>query len=196
MPYEIKHKSRDVCLIQYVKPKRFGRNLRIDLLVVVLGLISLFVGIPVVLILSILVLYAFYSHEVKPHPLPEFEIELNKAENQIFIRNSEPPQKRPITYPLSNFRGFGIQETPYKDRSKNLFQAELYFKMEPIRGMPRDIPLRNQTYLVSPKNAEHIVKEINEWLKPDKIQQLKDPAPEAEIIRDFRGMDKSESGPD
>ena len=204
MPYEIKHKSYDVCYVKYVRNKRYQGSLIVDLSLAILGVITIsistiMIGTPFFFLIAFILCFAlgviwpkadFFDNS------SEFEIELNRALGIVFVRNSQYKHKKPTTYSFSTFKGFGFRKTPFTHKSKALFQAELIFKMEPIRGMPRDIPLRNQTYLVSPKNAEHIVKEIDEWLKPDKIQQLEDPVPEAEIIRDFRDMDKSESGPD
>ena len=195
MPYEIRHKSYNVCLIKYIKVKKFGRRFWIDLTIFSIGIISILIGFPVILVLIIALLAVIKTHKAEPHRLPAFEIELNRVENQVYVRSIDLRHKKPIIYSLSSFKGLESHEIQYRHKYNILSKAELFFKIEPIKGMVRNIPIQKSNYFVSPENAQYIVKTTNEWLSlADKEPTLKE-SPEAinspeepEVLRDFRDI--------
>ncbi len=126
---------------------------------------------------------------------PAFEIELNRVKDLVSIRNSEYLHKKPITYPLSVFKGLDVHETVLRRKSKTLIQAELLLKIEPIRGLVRKIPVRKGLYIVSPDNAADIVEATNKWMRQTSniamtnIVQKPDELISEDIIRDFRDVE-------
>lgn len=196
MPFVVKHKSHDVCYVRYVKNNRYQGQLIFDLAMLALGIvlisiIILTLGTSFVLLIPLLLISNFWVMWSKlgtADDSSEFEIELNRALGLVFVRNRRHANLKPTTYSFGTFKGFGFRRTPFTRKSKSLFQAELHFNMEPIRGMRRITPLRNQTYLVAPENAQAIVDEIDEWLGLIETDNVDEPEQEKEILRDFREL--------
>lgn len=123
--------------------------------------------------------------------LSEFVIEINRTQGMIVVRSNQPTRIKPTTYSFGTFKGFGFHKTQFTYKSKALFEAELFFKMEPAAGMRRNIPVRNPRYIVAPENAQDIVDEVDRWLGLIKTEKLDEPMREEqeEIFRDFRDME-------
>ena len=122
-------------------------------------------------------------------PYVNFEIELNRQKNRLYIRSQDQPRAKTVLYPLSNFNGFGV-------RDFNGSQAELFLKIRSEQGDVVEIPVQKHDYPVPHENAQTIAEAIDGWLRLSDDTQLIDeaiipdePAQEEEIFRDFRDME-------
>jgi len=203
MPYEIKHKSHNACLIKYTKSKRSHRKKRYDLTLVVLGVFAVTIGVDLVFVVLSLLAVGIILQAVQP-PYFNFEIELNHRKNQVLIKNTDQAQPKVTTHSLAHFTGFGLRELTPPQKSNHKSQAELYLKMEPNRGLFKKVPIWKFEYPVSLANAIKIIDATDEWLRltddrlaDDKsrienkylLDELVPEEKEEEIFRDFRDMD-------
>lgn len=188
MPYKIQHKSQNSCLIKYVKDKRSRRKKRYDLALLVFFIIALMIGVDFILAGAMWFAARIVFGALQP-PYVNFEIELNRQKNRIYIRNSDQPRAKVTTYPLTDFNGFGVREQEH-------LQAELFLKLEATQGGFQKVLVQKNEYPVPRKNAEKIVEAVDEWLRlSDDTQSIEaaitpnEPMQEKEIFRDFRDMD-------
>ena len=205
MPYEIQYKSRNECLIKYVKgddpksKKGFGWPIFIFGLIAV---VVLEMNIIVTLIMCFILIT--WLNKLEP-PLIDFEIKLNRPKDLITIQNTEQARPKSMTYPLSGFMGFELSETDTPKKSNHGAYAELYFKFNgAVKShanttqntmMKRDkakvkngktywkTPIRSTRYPVPLDNAVDIFESMKDWLNEGKnlsdnieIQSVKDPA--------------------
>jgi len=194
MPYEIKHKSHNACLIKYTHDKASRGFNSTDLTVVTAAVIALMMGIPIIIVGVITVLLFSFGRNKSKSFKPNFEIELSRPKNRISIRNSEQLQPRTVTHTLSYFKGIVVNKSRnLKTSTGRVTRVNLFLKFEQSSGLIRNIPIRNRAYPVSIQNAEDIIAAVEDWLALEDIpnidETMPEPEPEPEILRDFRDMD-------
>jgi len=161
----------------------------------------------------------FSSVNLTNPPRRSFSIELNRYKNHITVKNTGQANAKSTVLPLEHLLGFGLQETERPKKSKKQPYAGLFFKFDegvldsPLAkksevlevakrvsdgngGYFWPIPVRDITHPAPVKNAEKIIAATDDWLTQvdshstiDANVEMDEPAPEPEIIRDFRDME-------
>lgn len=216
MPYTVKHKSHNECLIEYVEDSGARKKHGLNLTMIVFGIIAVIFGIDIVVVFCLIVIMIFWKNLTRP-PLRGFEIELNRPRNRITIKNTHQAQPKSTVYPLDNFQGFGLYETRSGKTSKPLSQLFLKFdegvldsplaKKSGLIGKAKRtaeadggffwrVPIRDSRALTPNANAEKIMTATDEWLGRhaedeswNRISEQDAQPEEPEILRDFRDME-------
>ena len=194
MPYDIKLKSHNSCLIKYTKGHETRGSTGINLSVIVFAVIAFMFGVELVPIIIGYIIFSIFLKKSNPAP-SNFEIELNRRTNEISVRKSDQANPNVTVYPLNQLKGFGFNDTSRRAKSKKAALVNLFFKLEPSKGIIRDVPIQKHDHPVPISNAVDIIEEIEDWLGRtedipviEEVQPLDEPAQE-DIIRDFRDMD-------
>jgi len=218
MPYEIKHTSRNECLIQYTLDDEADRKKGVGLPVLTFGVIAIVMGMDISAAIIIVVLVLFLIGRLHP-PRTDFEIEINRRKKRITVRNTKQLKPKSMVYPLDNFFGFEISEAQSPQKSKHGSYGDLFFKFNNavkanekasrntlLHRATKQVndgrvfwktPIRAQSYPVPLDNAVDIVEVVDAWLDTnhDVENQIEaasvdtpNPDPEPEVMRDFRDM--------
>ncbi len=218
MPYKIKHQSDSECLIEYVEDGQYRRRPSVNLTMIVGGAIALIFGIDFAIVLSVIVIMAFWRNLTNP-PLRSFSIELNRHKNHIIVKNTSQANLKSTVLPLEHFLGIGFHETQRPKKSKKQPYVTLLFKFDegvldsPLAkksevfemakrvsdgngGYHWPVPVRDIAHPAPIENARQIIAATDAWLMQSEEtfyvegkHVLEDPIPEPEIIRDFRDME-------
>ena len=221
MPYEIKHKSRNECLIRYVKGDDPDTKVKLNLPIIGFALVAVFMGLDFYFAILAVFLLIYAVDKAQP-PRLNFEIELNRPNNRIIIRNSKQAQPKNMIYPLNHLMGFGLSEASAPKGSKHGAYTELHFEFDEmaktqikthdvtllsraIKKETRDgrvfwqTPIRSKSYAVPLENGVDILESANDWLGAFEniAEDVQTPDTEvrsetAEIMRDFRDMDSGD----
>jgi len=188
MPYKIQHKSQNSCVIKYKKDKRSRRKKRYDMTLFVCFIIMVLMGVDILFAGAMWLAAGIVLGALQP-PYVNFEIELNRQKNRIYIRSKDQPRAKTASYPLSDLGGIGV-------RNLKRSQADLFLKIRSEQDGFQKIPVRKLDHPVPRENAETIAEAVEEWLRlTDETQMIEesvtpdDPPQEEEIFRDFRDMD-------
>jgi len=218
MPYKIKHKSYNECLIEYVEDGPVREKSGVSLTMIVFGIIAVLVGIDFMVVLGVIIIMAFWRNLTNP-PRRSFSIELNRYKNHITVKNTGQANAKSTVLPLEHLLGFGLQDTQRPKKSKKQPYAGLFFKFDegvldsPLAkksevlevekrvsdgngGYFWPIPVRDITHPAPVKNSEKIIAATDDWLEQagdnssaEVWVETDTPEPEPEIIRDFRDME-------
>lgn len=218
MPYKIKHKSYNECLIQYVEDNPAGERSGVSLTMIVFGIVAVLIGIDFLLVLGIIIIMAFWRNFTNP-PRRSFSIKLNRHKNHITIKNTSQANPKSTVLPLEHFIGFGFHETQRPKKSKKQPYADLFLNFDegvlnsPLAkksevlelakrisdgkgGYVWPIPVRDISHPAPVKNAQKIIAATEDWLMQvdshsaiEASDEMDEPAPEPEIIRDFRELE-------
>lgn len=182
MPYEIKANSYHKLVIKYEQSKSaftiFGIKLNPIWIKLVLSpflffpflLAGVFGSLPLIFITWLFFPLGFFGLDLlikKLTPaqgLPEFKIVFSRSNSIVSIKSCGYKHPNPTTYSLTAFRGFGLKETIVKHKFKSTLAAEIFIKLEPIKGIRRDIPIRGLKYIIPLHNAQEIVAVTDTWL--------------------------------
>ena len=189
-------------MIKYTKRKGTRRKKRSNFPLVVLGLIAIMIGIDIGVVIIACILIGLWTFAKQPR-YTNFEIKLDRRENQISIHNSDQANPKVTTHALDKFRGFEYSETPPRGGSKKMNQAELFFRFGPSKDLPREVhvPVRKHSHPAPVKNIADLIAAADNWLRlttetrvieesqnTDPLRQ-EEPEEETEIFRDFRDME-------
>ena len=218
MPYIVKHKSYNECLIEYVEDGQLRRRPRVSLTMIVFGIMALLIGIDFALVIGVIIIMAFWRNLTNP-PRREFSIELNRQKNHIIVKNTGQVNPRSTVLPLDHLLGFGLRETQPPKNAKNQPYATLFFKfdgevlksplakksevLELAKKVPDGygghfwpIPVRSIAHPAPVANAKKIIVATDDWLmqadQPPSVESdfaIDIPEEEPEIIRDFRELE-------
>lgn len=218
MPYAIEHKSYNECLIKYDEAGPVREKSGVSLTMIVVGIMAILIGIDFVVVICIIIIMAFWRNLTNP-PRRSFSIELNRHKNHITIKNTGQTNAKSTVLPLDNFLGFGFHETQRPKKSKKQPYAKLFFKFDegvldsPLAkksevlelakrvsdgdgGYVWPIPVREKTHPAPVKNVQEIIESTDAWLMQadhhsyvDTGYEIDGPAPEPDIIRDFRELE-------
>lgn len=215
MPYEIKHKSRNECLIKYVKGDDPIPRAGLGWPLFGGGIVAVLMGMDIILVIFLLIFIPFLFAKINPPPR-DFEIKLNRSENRITIHNTEQLTPKVMTYALDNFMGLGLAEKSAPKRSKHGAYAELFLKFESSLTLnsatTKDTlfnrakktqedgesfwktPIQPISYPVPLDNAVDILESVEEWLGDaqggETLESEEDVhAQEHELMRDFRDFE-------
>lgn len=222
MPYEIKHKSRNECLIKYVigdDPKHKKSTWLPIFIFWIIAVVALELSLIAAFIGAVLVVTALNKIDPKRF---EFQIELNQAKNLVTIRKTKQFNPKLTNYPLNYFMGFELSERMTPNKSNHGAYVELYFKFE--NAMKSNLkttqktllhrakekrdgygrlywktPIQRSHYIIPLDNALEITEVIDRWLgdnipKQSETASIEAPTPdsEPEVLRDFRDMDSGD----
>jgi hypothetical protein len=187
MPYKIKHKSYNECLIKYVEDKPAREKSGVSLTMIVGGIIAILIGIDFIFVIGVIVIMAFWRNLTNP-PRRSFSIELNRYKNHITVKNTAQANARSTVLPLDHLLGFGSHETQRPKKSKKQPYARLFFKFdEGILDSPLakksevlevakrvsdgrggyfwPIPVRDIAHPAPVKNVQDIISATDDWLR-------------------------------
>ena len=218
MPYKIKHKSYNECLIKYVEDGPVREKSGVSLTMIVIGIMAILIGVDFIVVICIIIIMAFWRNLTNP-PRRSFTIELNRHRNHITVQNMGQANAKSTVLPLEHLLGFGFHETQRPKKSKKRPYARLFFKFDeavldsPLAkksevlelakrvsdgkgGYIWPIPVRDIAHPAPVKNAEKIIEATDNWLMQvdghtplEESIEMDEPAPEPEIIRDFRELE-------
>lgn len=192
MPYKIKHKSHNECLIEYVGDGKAHKGIKAaQLSVFIFAVMMYLIGMPIGYVFVGAVIILSFIHEDEERSRPNFEIELSRTKNLISIRNSEQIDPKVTSHNLSEFKGFKFVKSKRRQKYKAQTQAEIFLRFKTSGVTFENIPIRNRAYPVPIKNAKDITASVDEWLSLSKRKVtpiLEEPVVEPEILRDFRDM--------
>lgn len=216
MPYEIKHKSRNECLIKYVKGDDPKTKTGLGWPIFGCAVVAVSMGMDIILAIFLAIFIPFLFSKLNPPPR-DFEIKLNRPKNRISIHNSEQLTPKVMSYALDDFVGLGLAETSTPKRSKHGAYAELFLKFEPSLTLnsatTKDTlfnrakktqedgesfwktPIQPISYPVPLDNAVDILESVEEWLGDAQGEEALEPeedAQELEPMRDFRDFEADE----
>lgn len=190
MPYKIKYKSHNSCLIKFKKNKGPRRKKRINLSLIVLGIIAVIIGIHFLFVMiGFFAIGLFFNKPAAPRS--DFEIEFNRRKNQIVVRKSDKIKPKSMIYPLSSLKGFGFHQLSVQSKSrraspKHAALATLFFEFDSdifldngetesplIRNAPQvtevdgehfwQVPLQKDGYIIPVSDAVEIIKSMDDW---------------------------------
>jgi hypothetical protein len=212
MAYEIAHKSQSECLIKYVVDENSGNNFWLELLIVAFVLLALASAVELLIIIIGFAITASVLVKAKPRRAT-FEIELNRKKNLVSIKSNKPGVAALRTYPLNNFKGFGLVERPRSKKKKNGPLADLFLefddaidaksisaknsllnqgelKTEPDGEIFWRVPIHKIKHHTTIKNAEKTIASVDAWLGPKAIEKQTNEPPV--IMRDLRELEDGE----
>lgn len=217
MPYKIKHKSYNECLIKYVEDGPVREKSGVSLTMIVIGIMAILIGVDFIVVICIIIIMAFWRNLTNP-PRRSFTIELNRHRNHITVQNMGQANAKSTVLPLEHLLGFGFHETQRPKKSKKQSYARLFFKFDegvldsPLAkksevlevakrisdgkgGYIWPIPVRDIAHPAPVKNVHSIIAATDAWLMQEDGQpaieaseKIDEPLQEPEIIRDFREL--------
>jgi len=217
MPYQIKYKSQNSCLIKLAKNKAPRGKKRASLSLIVMGIIAVMIGVPVLVIMIAFLFIGVVLNKRLPAPT-DFEIEFNRPKNRMTVRNTGQVKPKEMLYPLDCLKGFGFHQIKAEAR-RGPALAALFFEFddriylqngetdspllrdaEKITEVDREVfwqvPIQKGGYIIPVADAVDIMRTMNHWLAQSALDIAEaehplpdEPTPEPEVFRDFRDME-------
>ena len=186
MPYEIKHQSRNECRIRYVKGDDPDIKIKLSWPIIGFGFVAVFMGLEFFYAILIVFIIIRGIEKLQP-PRPNFEIELNRPNNRITVRDIGQTKPKKLIYPLNHLIGFGLSEISAPKQSKHGAYTELYFNFDGAAKLQLKTyqvsllsraekqetqdgriflktPIRSKSYPVPHENGIDILEAVEAWL--------------------------------